>query len=222
MDYPQRFFSRMFAWGRPLETARRFAIYSGIVMLLIIVCAGALVWARRSQNARPYFLYINGTGEWSVYSERKQNSPTELPWYHLIQESIAVKFTSDYFNISKSQIDNENVLWCKCANMDCDKNWNQCKLCCGSDSKTFNSFFIQILPRWREKFENGEVMEFINIFAKPMGTPDEKGGLWKITGDLISNKKKKIIAFVKIGHTRDGYQNTLGFHVSEFNFYEDK
>jgi len=60
MNYPERYFSRMFAWGRPLELARRFAIYSGIVLFLIAAAAAAIMWARRSESVRPYFIYVSG------------------------------------------------------------------------------------------------------------------------------------------------------------------
>ena len=219
MNYPERYFSRMFAWGRPLELARRFAIYSGILLFLIACAAAAVIWARRSESARPYFLHVSG-GDWAVYSESAQKSKTELSWALLMQESIAARYAELYFRIPDGQAEADN-LWCGCQ--DCGE-WNKCGLCCGADPRAFDSFKEQILPKWRAKFEAGETQRLINVVAETFGRPGDRGGVWKITGALTSgkNKPREIIGFMKIDQSKNLYPLTLGFYVAEFYWYEDK
>lgn len=210
----------MFAWGRPLELSRRFAIYSCALMLLIAATAGAIVWARRSQSAKPYFLYITRDGEWVVYSERLRAQDSELPWHRLLQESIAVKYARDYMRVTNNLAESAEVLWCRCKD-NCDGSWNQCRICCMSDAGVFNNFENFIMPEWRKKFGGGETLELADVAAAAMGEIEERGGTWKLTGTLISNKSdaKRITAFVKIERMRSGHAQTLGYYVSGFDFY---
>jgi len=220
MNYPERFFSKMFAWGRPLELARRFAIYSGIVLFLIATAAAAIMWARRSESARPYFIHVSDDGEWAVYSETLQGPKSELLWAQLIQESIADKYSRDYFRVPDSLAD-ADALWCRC---NACETWNRCRICCAADGKTYNFFTEKVLPVWRNKLGNGETQSFENRRMTAMAPVDERGGFWKITGDLTSNKSrtKKIIGFMKIERAKNTHPESLGFFVSEFYFYEDK
>lgn len=211
---------------RPLELARRFAIYSGVVLFLILCAALAIIWARRSQNVRPYFLYmgLNGNGEWAVYSEQIRNGADAKRWHQLIQESIAARFAADYFRVSADFGDNEKNLWCKCraagAN-DCAENGTRCRLCCASDSKTFDQFSAKTLPEWRRKFGDGESVELIDIHVDALGSANEKGGVWQIYGELSSNKNKtkKIIGFINLERSRGDHADTLGYYVSGFDWY---
>ena len=210
----------MFAWGRPLELARRFAVYSGMALLLIAFVAGAIVWARRSQGVRPYFIYAADGDEWSVYSENLRDFDAEVPWTHLFQESLVDRYARDYFRVPDNMADAEN-LWCKCQSCEA---WNKCRVCCAGASAAYDFFARMVLPAWRNKFGRGERTELANARAAPMGVADERGGYWKITGDLTSNKSaaKKIVGFAKVERARTGYPGTLGFYVAEFYFYGDE
>jgi hypothetical protein len=220
MDYPERFFSKMFAWGRPLELARRFAIYSGLVLFFAVCVAGAIVWARRSQGVRPYFIHISDSGEWTVWSEKLRGFSSEVSWAALIQESIADKYARDYFEVPAA-LDDAEALWCKCGQCDV---WNRCRVCCAGDARAYEFFTRSVLPTWRKKFGAGETQRFINRKASPVGAVDERGGYWKITGELADGRgaAKKIVAFMGIGRSRSGRAEALGFYVSEFYFYWDR
>jgi len=221
MDYPQRFFSKMFKEARGLELARRFAVLSSALLFLIACAAGAIVWAHRSESARPYFLYVDrASGEWMVYSQKVGAANSESPWYRMLQESMAVNFASGYLRISDSLAENGDVLWCRCGG-DCDANWGRCKLCCASDSKTFERFYADVLPDWRRRFGAGEFMEPVDVSAAPIGEVAEHGGMWRITGVLISNRARarQFVAFMKLGRNRGAHAETLGYYVSEFDFY---
>lgn len=219
MDYPQRFFSKMFAWGRPLELARRFAIYSGVILFLIAATAGIIFWAHRSQRAIPYFLHISDSGEWIVFSKNSGNMVGVMPWARLIQEAIVDKYARDYFLVPDNLRDADR-LWCKCGSCDLD---DKCRLCCAGDIRAFDVFTNDVLPVWRQKFGNGETLSFEGRRAVPLGLIDENGGFWRVTGILKSNKsaQRKIVAFVKTERNMGRHPETLGFHVTEFYFYGD-
>ncbi|MDR1071438.1 MAG: hypothetical protein LBL21_02245 [Rickettsiales bacterium] len=219
MDYPQRFFQRMFAWGRPLELSRRLAIYSGALVLLIAAAAGAIAWARRSQSAKPYFIYAAEGGEWLVYSEHLRSRDSETPWHRLMQESVAVKYARDYLRVPAGLADADD-LWCKCGG-DCGDGLGKCALCCASGSGIFDDFERNIMPEWRKKFGGGESAELEKIEAAALGEADERGGTWMLTGVLASSKSpaKKVTAFVRIERARGGRGQTLGYYVGGFDFY---
>ena len=209
----------MFAWGRPLELARKFTIYSGLLLFLILCAGAAVIWARRSESAKPYFLYISG-GEWTVFSESAERNKTELSWAVLMQESIAVRYAGLYFRIPDN-VSEADGLWCGCR--ECGE-WNRCALCCGADPRTFEFFREQVLPGWRARLGAGETQRLIRVTASPMGRVSERGGVWKISGTLNSNRndQRRIIGFMRIDQSKSSHPLTLGFYVSEFFWYEDK
>jgi hypothetical protein len=222
MEYPQSYFNRMFGEMRSLELARRFAIYSGALLFLAICVAAAIFWAHRSQSAKPYFLYASPDGEWLVYSEGG-GAEAAMHWSRLIQESVAVNYASAYFRVSGNPVYNNNVLWRKCDD-GCDGDQIKNSLCCAGDKRAFEYFLKNILPGWQERFKSGETLDLENIAAAPIGEASERGGFWRLTGDLVSNKSrtKKITGFVKIDRGQGVRPETLGFYVSEFNWYPDR
>lgn len=210
----------MFAWGRRLEVARRFAIYSLMTMFLIVGTAAAILWARRSESVRPYFIHVSEAGEWSVYSPNRGDFDAEILWAKLFQESLAVKYARNYFLVPGDSAAAEN-LWCDCRSCEV---WNACLVCCAGSSMAFDFFKRRLLPEWLGALERGERRALSNIVTAPLGDVGEHGGYWRITGDLASNRGgiRKIIGFMKIERGREGRGETLGFLVSEFYFYTDK
>jgi hypothetical protein len=218
MDYPQRFFTRQFPGGRPLELARRLAVYSGICLFLIAVLVLAVLWSCRSQGVRPYFLYAGGSGGWAVASERVGASA--LPWFHILQESIAVRHIADYFRITGDQAGNEDVLWCRCGGGECESDFNRCRICCASAPRAFDAFEHGVLPKLRSRFGAGDTMELVNITARPAGRISESNGVWEVAGDLTGRRRARIAAFVRIDRGQ-GRERTVGYQVSEVNFYRE-
>ncbi|MDR2770089.1 MAG: hypothetical protein LBB08_01410 [Rickettsiales bacterium] len=222
MNYPQDFFNKMFAWGRPLELARRFAVYFGILVFLIFACIGTIYWARRSMSARPYFIYA-GDGAWSVFSERIGAGAASAPWHRVMQESLALRFAEMYFRITGDMAANEGALWCRCAADSCAADSNQCAVCCASGTKAYSDFAANVLPLWRGAALSGVMSELVDASARPIGRTDERGGFWEITADLVSNAApvRRITAYARIG-TGGGRGASLGFFVSEFYFYSGR
>jgi hypothetical protein len=223
MDYPQRFFQQLFAGNRSLELSRRFAIFSGMIFLLIVFLSIMLVWAYKSQGARPYFLYINDNGYWTVYSEKNKFSDVVLPWYAPVQESVATNFMTNYLTITPDPEENNSRLWCNCSGNSCSISWGKCQICCSTNQYVFGIFSKQILPNWQARFANGERFTLENVRAFPTGDVTIDGGLWEIVGDLVSNKNqdKRITGFVKVARSEGQYVDTLGYYVEEFDFYGD-
>jgi len=87
----------------------------------------------------------------------------------------------------------------------------------------FEGFTKNVLPKWQKKFSDGETMELAEASAEPVGEVSEKGGLWRVSGELRSNRSraKKITAFVRV-LAGDGRARTLGYYVQEFDFYADR
>jgi hypothetical protein len=212
----------MFPGGRPLELARRFAIYSCALLFIAACMAGMVFWAGRSRRVSPHFIFISESGEWTVYSGNDHQPESPMPAYRLMQESIAVKYAADYFRITGDPAGNAEVLWCKCSDQSCAVNWNKCKICCAGDQKAFGDFATNVEPEWRKIFAAGGTMELAGITARPAGEIDENSGFWEIKGELVSRKKRRVTAFVRIGRSRNEHRQTLGFHVSEFDFYIDE
>jgi len=214
----------MFPWGRPLETARRFAVYFGILAFLTVCAAGAIFWAHRSERVDPYFIYAGPGNEWLVFSTLPRRAPPSPAW-RLVQESMVVKYAVDYFRITGDMAGNSAVLWCGCSQASCAEDWNQCKICCASGDKAFKEFKAVILPLWIEKFDRGQTMELGNVAARPIGRVLPTGGTWEITGELVesSEKTRLITAYAKVERLGDGHMQTAGFRIAEFHFYaEDK
>ena len=219
MDYPQRFFTRLFAWGRPLELARRFAIYSGVALFLAVCTAGAIVWAHRSQGVRPYFLHVSPeSGEWVVYSQNMRNEAASTPWFRLVQESVAVRYAADYFRISADAAENDG-LWCRCSADNCAENRDKCAVCCAAGGSEFDNFTARTLPMWRKKIAAGETAALSDVRAAPIGEVSDKGGFWKITGRIASGG---ITGFARIERSKSDHRQTLGYYIAEFVFYSDK
>jgi hypothetical protein len=221
MDYPQRFFTKQFSGARPLELARRLAIWSGICAALIAALVFAILWARRSQSARPYFLYSGPGGVWVAASEHGDAAPESLPWFHLLQEAIAVRYAADYFRITADPIGTEAVLWCGCNEAKCESDFGACRVCCASGSRAFDAFSRQVLPQWRARMAAGTVSELSQISARPSGRISEDGGSWRITGVLSGKKPIRITGFMRITRSRDGHGRTLGYFTDGFDFYRE-
>ena len=222
MDYPQRFFQQVFSEARGLELARRFAIYASLLSFLIISVAATIVWAHRSQSAKPYFLYINPeTGVWSAYGQKLQRVDADAPWYKLIQESLAVRITENWLRIPENPAD-ADTMWCGgCQPSVCGDGLGRCKLCCLMGAQMQDYFKTTIMPEWRRRLNDGETLRATNIVAEPFGGIDEAGGLWRVTGVVVSNKTraKNFVVFVRIGRNQMSHADKLGFFVSEFNFF---
>ena len=219
MNYPQGFFQRMFATGRGLELSRRFAIYICAILFLIAVVGGTIFWAHRSSAIRPYFIYVSGN-EWIVHSANKNEEVSAAPWYRLLQESIVASFAADYMRISSDVAENNNMLWCRCSGR-CDIDPTECRICCASDTRMFSSFSSTILPIWQEMFDGGQFMTLSNISATPVSNVTERGGIWRVTGTLMSNIRTPVpvVIYITIARNPNTHVRTFGFHVADFNFY---
>lgn len=225
MNYPGGFFTRMFAWGRSLELSRRLAIYICALLFLISAIGGAIFWANRSTSVRPYFIHIGrymDRTDWTVFSAHRAES-SAVPWFRLMQESIAVNYATNFLRISNDESENREMLWCRCNAAQCDADPGECQICCAASSSQFDAFLQNTWPVWQEMFDRGEFMEFTDVHAVPAGIITETGGLWRVTGTVATTRgfNRSVTAFVRIERVGRGnaHARTLGFFVSEFDFF---
>ncbi|MDR1027118.1 MAG: hypothetical protein LBL46_01740 [Rickettsiales bacterium] len=214
MNYPQRFFTKMFASERSLELARRFAVWSGALLLLISIAAGAVWWARRSQSARPYFMFIDAGGDWRVLAAKTKS---DVPWTELFQESLARRIAADWFLITGDMAENNAVLWGKCETCD-GGSWDKCRIQCAAATGVFDDFSRSVVPKWRKVFGDAATQKLTDISVEKVDAG--RAGVWKIGGVVrrTNTAPRSIVGFMRIERGR-GRPETLGFYVAGFEWY---
>ena len=223
MEFPADYDTKMFPETRYLSMARAFAIWSGVLFLLIIGFAGVLVWTMRVSQAEPVLVSISNDGKnWTAVLNN--DNRTEYSVAHIMQESVVGNFAKSWFKISRDMAENEKN-WCRCERKDCesnDANVSPCFLCCASGENLYSNFSEVLNADFRARAVAGEEWSVVNdsIRAMPIGEINDNGGLWRLTATVNMNgTMQRIEAFVRTAKSADNYTKTLGYYVSGFNAY---
>ena len=173
------------------------------------------------------------TGEWTVIGEKTRPDAPVAGWAAM-QEAVVGNFAKNWFQILESERGNE-VNWCRCDRRRCARpsaedfgqyGGNMCFLCCRSGDSLYRMFAEEVLPELRVRFAAGEVRAlrddgYFPLVIAPVSRLAEGGGLWRVSGTLVSNKTghKKIEAYVRVSRHLSDYPLTLGYFVSDFHGY---
>lgn len=224
MDFPADYDTKMFPETRYLSMARLFAIWSGILFLLIIGLSWVLVWTMHTNKTEPVLISISDDGtNWTAIIGG--DARLEYSASRVMQESVVGNFTKMWFKISRDAKENEEN-WCRCEPEKCWANELapvRCNVCCASSSNVFSNFLEVVNTDFSTRATSGQEWFVVpnSIRAVPVGAVSDKGGLWRLTANINvgGDKTQKIEAFVRTAKSEDGYPATLGYYVTDFHAY---
>lgn len=232
MEYPNNYETSAFPAGKQLALSRFAAVFSMISFALVVCVCGFLFFLQKHQGISPLIIYADApNGEWELIAPKRQES--QIPYYGAIQKAIAGIITEKWFRIAGDVNQNERM-WTECnREMVCSKRVTSnlkmtqgCDIFCLTSDEVYSDFEDSVLPDYRMRESSGETWFVIpnSVKINPVSTPTAKGGLWRATATIISNKvgKMDIIAFIEIAHQNSQHQQNLGFYVSNFNSYKIK
>jgi len=201
-----------------------------IVFALIVCFCCILVFLQKHQGLAPLVIYADApNGEWELIAPKKQE--TKIPYYVAMQKSLVGIITEKWFRIAGDMKQNEKM-WSECSRETvCSKRVTSnlkmtqgCDLFCLTGDTVFSDFEDNVLSTYRARESAGETWFVIpsSVKIESLGTPTEKGGLWRVNATILSNKigKMDVIAFVEVSRQNAQYLQTLGFYVSNFNSYK--
>ncbi len=235
MNYPDNFDTPTFPAGRSIAVSRWLAIAISVVFFLIICVAGVIFWGTRSASVDPFLISINQTtGLWSIARHEHlrddggHNHAVEMSAVQTIQESVVGNFAANWFTISAEAAEN-NAMWQSCEQATCASDEfiartdNMCALSCAAAGDVFSQFLYNVVPDYTARVAAGEqwILDMDTLVITPSGIVSPNGGVWQISGQVISSTQGKIdvLAFATVGRQQDAYPDTLGYHITSFNAY---
>lgn len=226
MEYPDNFETPVNPAGKSIAVSRLMGILIFVCFLLIAFLCTILIWSSKSESMEPFIISANNdTEKWEVIGQKSDS--LEYSRSRSLQESVAIKFISDWFSISDDNLKN-NLVWKKCDRTTCLDNSSvaydyECGLYCATDEALFTRFSNDVLPDYQMRIKSFETRYILQseISLKPIGTIQEFGGVWHTIVRLYSNSSDAIDieVFIKINQNKNNYPKTLGFYVSDFNSY---
>ncbi len=152
----------------------------------------------------------------------------EFPALRTLQESVVMKFAANWFRISETDAENQ-ARWDTCDQATCASDEytaradGMCALSCAASNDLFVRFVQDVAPDYTMRMAAGEtwVLDINTLNVIPDGPITTDGGLWRISGQIISNLVGRIdvLAFATVGRNQNAYPTTLGFYVQDFNAY---
>ncbi|MDR1360905.1 MAG: hypothetical protein LBJ18_01175 [Rickettsiales bacterium] len=223
MNYPSDFETPAFPAGKRIAISRSFGIWSLTAFLIIIFLCGILLWTARSQRLSPILI----SGDWTVIG--KNDSAREYSVAQAMQESVALNFARQWFQISNDAAAN-SVRWCRGERHSCPGSDDAapgvkpCLIFCAGADDLYTRFSNAVLPDYEARAKNGEIWTVAenSLDISPVGNITESSGNWRVRATIESNLAGafRIEAYLAVARNKNNYPRNLGFYVADFNAYK--